>query len=213
MIEPLNLDIAKPTLLCLDFDLTLTKSHLFGYVVDAIQGGFSRENALLRAMKILDAQGVKGGQQFWQFLARWLTAGHGLVITSYTSFPELPTALLAKGIPELRKLGVPKQYVRWISRPIIVYGDPAPHLNPPRPLPNTYLISQDLLKAEASGKNLHIQEALKQVQTRGYHYHQALLLDDDPQNIEYAQMAQIQTIQVSKKADDLSHIEILNSLI
>ena len=204
--------IIPRTLLCLDFDLTLTQTHLFRYVVDTIHGGFSREEALLRAIKVLDQQGPRGGIVLWQTLAIWLNHGHGLVVTSYTAFPELPIALLSRGIASLREYGARSQ-TRWLSRPLIVYGDPAPHLNPSIPIPNTILVSQQSQDLSHQGKNSHITEALKYLMTQGQHFERVLLVDDDPNNIEYAQKIGHDTIQVDSELESISHLIDLQSYL
>ena len=199
-------------LLCLDFDLTLTQTHLFRYVVDMINGGFSREDALLRAIKLIDQQGPRGGEQLWETLAIWLTQGHGLVVTSYTSFPELPIALLSRGVALLRKHGA-REYTRWLSRPLIVFGDPAPHLNPVVSVPTTILISQDDQAHGGDGKNTHISTALKYFQDQGQHFDQALLIDDDPRNIELAKEAGYLTILAVSEIEDVEHLTHLQAYV
>lgn len=202
-----------PTLLCLDFDLTLTKSHFFRYTVDSINSGFSREKAVLQAIRLMERQGPKGGERLWLFLARWLKAGHGLVITSYTAFPELPNAMLVKGISTLRAQQASKEHIRWLSRPIIIYGDPAPRFNPPTPIPNTILISQKKLSTDDHGKNLHIEAALEQLEKRRLVFQNVLLVDDDPHNIERAQAKGFDCIQVSRDADNLEHLSKLEDYL
>lgn len=198
-------------LLCLDFDLTLSKSHLFRYVVDAINGGFSREQALLRAIQVMSRQGPKGGYELWGHLASFLSLGHGLAITSYTAFPELPISLLAQGIKPFRTHGA-NAYTRWLSRPVIIYGDPAPKLNPPQVIPNTFLVVPG-----DHGKNLHIQEALRVFESKGEHFDQVILIDDDEYNLLKAKEIGVLTIPVCKvpqsEVEELSHLHELDRLV
>lgn len=198
-------------LLCLDFDLTLSKSHLFHYVVDAMNSGFSREKSLLRAIQVMSQQGPKGGDELWKLLALFLKLGHGLVVTSYTAFPELPIALLAQGVKAFRSLDA-KAYTRWLSRPVIVYGDPAPAFNPPQTLPHTFLVP-----AHQPGKNLHIQEALRVFKLRGELFDKVILIDDDEHNLAEAQKIGALTIAVCREpqseTEELSHLREFEKLI
>ncbi|MAD61518.1 MAG: hypothetical protein CMH49_08415 [Myxococcales bacterium] len=198
-------------LLCLDFDLTMSKSHLFHYVVDAMKGGFSREKALLRAMHIMSKQGPKGGDELWKQLASFLTLGHGLAITSYTAFPELPITLLAQGIKPFRSLNA-KAYTRWLSRPVIVYGDPAPTFNPPQEIPNTFLVS-----AYEQGKNMHIEKALQVFESRGEYFDQVILIDDDEHNLTEAKKMGVLTIPVCREPqserEERSHLREFEQFI
>ncbi len=223
---------APRLLLCLDFDLTLSKTHLFRYVVDAINGGFSREQALLRAIQVMNQQGPKGGELLWGQLAQFLKQGHGLVVTSYTAFPELPIALLAQGIRPFRALDA-KGYTRWLSRPIIIYGNPAPRFNPPQDLPNTFLVPASSLdkrmeqkqatqKQNSSdhsslGKNLHIQEALRRLEEKGQRFDQVILMDDDEYNLSQAQAMGVHIISVCKEAqseqEEQAHLHELEKLV
>ena len=198
-------------LLCLDFDLTLSKSHLFHYVVDAMNGGFSREKALLRAMQIMSQQGPKGGDELWKQLASFLKRGHGLAITSYTAFPELPITLLAQGIKPFRSLNA-KAYTRWLSRPVIIYGDPAPKFNPPQAIPNTFLVP-----AHEQGKNLHIQEACRVFESRGEYFDQVILIDDDEYNLMEAKKMGALTVPVCREPqselEECAHLREFEQLI
>ena len=220
----LNQRLNVPMLLCLDFDLTLTHTHLFSYTAEAIRSGFSREDAIMRAIQVIEHQGVRGGERFWDILHLWLSAGHGLAITSFTSFPELPIALLSRGIAQLRKRGAHREVTRWLSRPIIVYGDPAPDLNPPRDLPRTWLISphpeqlsldkemrsanREMISStlDHSGKNQHISQALKVTNDQGHTFHNAVLMDDDPRNIDVAALRGHVTLAVSRDLDSQEHL-------
>ena len=102
---------SKTTLLCLDFDLTLTQTHLFQYTASMIREGFDREEAILRAIRLMEHQGPRGGEELWSVLAMWLNHGHTLAVTSFTAFPELPIALLAKGVSKVRSQGVSKERI------------------------------------------------------------------------------------------------------
>ena len=212
------------TLLCLDFDLTLTHLHLFSYTASMIRSGVRRDDALMNAIKLIDSHGPRGGEQFWSIMFQWLRAGHGLAITSFTSFPELPIAMLSRGIPSLRKCGAGRNLTCWLSRPIVVYGDPAPDLNPPRPLPGTWLVSpqtqpehhkstpissqspKQSLK-DSSGKNAHISQALKAANLQGHAFSKVVLMDDDLDNITSAKQHGHLTIAVSRDLDNQEHLE------
>ena len=228
---PSDVSSNTPCLLCLDFDLTLTQVHLFSYTAESIRSGFSREDSILRAIKLLDHQGPRGGEEFWDILYHWLAIGHGIAITSFTSFPELPIAFLSRGVIHLRKRGATRALTRWLSRPIVIYGDPAPDLNPPHTLPGTWLISPDLerrdirLKSQTTtahnqqqglcdlGKNRHIDQALKVMKDQGHTFKQAVLMDDDPRNIKWANERGYFTIPVSHDLDDQKHLDLWRTLI
>lgn len=202
--------LTEPHLLCLDFDLTLTQTHLFRYTVNAIHEGWSRQEAILRSIELYERQGARGGDALWRALHTWLSAGHGLAITSFTSFPELIAAALTRGVAPMRALGASRDVTRYLSRPLIIYGDPAPDLNPPRELPSTSLI-----RAERGGptdKNHHIERALELNRAKGKAYEGALLIDDDLRNIERALEAGHLTIHVPRELDDHRHLERLVSL-
>ena len=206
-------NIETRMLLCLDFDLTLTQTHMFHYVVEAINGGFSREDAVLRAIKIIRRQGPKGGKLLWSSIASWLDAGHGVAVTSYTSFPELPQALLSLGVSALRQELQDRRLTRWLSRPLVIFGDPAPAFNPPVKLPHTVLIPRVELISGDHGKNLHIQMALDELKRRGFHYQRAVLMDDDPTNIALAAAAGHLVIPVEREAKDDDHLDRLRALL
>ena len=200
-------------LLCLDFDLTLTLFHTFRYVIDSIGGGFSREDALLRAIKLIKRQGPKGGDELWKVLAVCLNRGHGIAVTSFTAFPELAQAMLASGLSSIRPALSDRTMTRWLSRPLIVFGDPAPRYNPPHLLPNTHLVTHEELSRGEYGKNLHIQAALSTLVSRGMSYEQVILMDDDPNNIKLAEEAGHFTVPVSREEGELSHLNLLLEMI
>ena len=208
-------------LLCLDFDLTLTMTHLFQSTVRAIQGGYSREAALLFTLNQLKRQGPRGGERLWEVLFEWLEAGHGLAITSFTSFPELPSALLSWGVPRLRALGATRDQTRWLSRALIVFGDPAPQFNPARLQPNMILIPAEKISSTQStqpstssvGKNLHLNAAKEFFEGRGDHFDQVVLVDDDPNNIQAAQEGGYLAILASREHEDLSHLTAIMKLL
>lgn len=206
-------DCDDALLICLDFDLTLTQLHTFHYVIDAIKGGFSREEAVLRAIRLLKSQGPKGGELLWQALAACLNRGHGVAITSFTAFPELAQALLASGLSTVRPLLKERSHSRWLSRPLIIYGDPAPSFNPPQALPNTHLVDQKELSCGDFGKNCHIKAALAALAAKGFSYQKTLLMDDDPHNIKLATEAGHLVISVNREEGDLTHIDRLLSQI
>ena len=221
----------EPLLLCLDYDLTLTPTHLFKYTAELIHAGFGRDDALMRAIQLIERQGPRGGPRFWDELYAWLSAGHGLVITSFTAFPELPIASLARGTGELRQRGASRAVTRWLSRPKIIYGDPAPDMNPARPLPGAWLVSppahalievdqpstcnvtdlgvtkdqRDSLRLR--GKNLHISKALEVFKDEGINYRGVVLMDDDPYNTRLAGQHGHLTISVSRDLDDHRHLD------
>ena len=205
---------SKTTLLCLDFDLTLTQTHLFQYTASMIREGFGREEAILRAIRLMEHQGPRGGEELWSVLAMWLNHGHALAVTSFTAFPELPIALLAKGVSKVRAQGVSKERIRWLSRPLIIYGDPAPELNPTRPLPHTELVTPHPESGVESGKNQHIEAALRLARARGVDVTRAVLMDDDSQNIALAE-ARGHCVIEARRDDlkDMSHLARLKELI
>ena len=209
------------TLLCLDFDVTLTLNHLFQTTANAIINGYPRDRAILLTLELLEQQGPRGGHRLWEVLHLWLRSGHGIAVTSFTAFPELPSSLLAWGVPHLRALEASRNITRWLSRPVIIYGDPAPQLNPPSPQPNTILVSADQLKTARSslnggddiGKNLHIRSALSHLEKSGERFDDVLLLDDDPNNIAAAARVGYHVIQASTDPEDLTHLRILDQCI
>ena len=149
------------------------------------------------------------------------------MITSFTSFPELPIAQLSRGVTELRQRGASRDITRWLSRPTIVYGDPAPTLNPPRPIPGTHLVSPlthhpkphpksiNLSDAEAlgkRGKNLHVSRSLELLNQRETTFNRAVLMDDDPHNIELADRYGHLTIPVSRDLNDHQHLDLWRAL-
>ena len=202
--------LVGPHLLCLDFDLTITQTHLFRYTANAIHEGWSRQDAILRSIELYERQGARGGDDLWRTLYHWLSAGHGLAVTSFTAFPELVAAALTRGVAPMRALGASRDITRYMSRPLIIYGDPAPDLNPPRELPGTSLVRAE--RGGLSDKNRHIERALKLNQAQGRLYEGVLLLDDDPRNIEHALEAGYLAIHVSSDPSDHSPLENLGAL-
>ena len=159
----------------------------------------------------MSKQGPKGGHELWRHLAAFLSLGHGLAITSYTAFPELPINLLTQGVKPFRTHDA-KAYTRWLSRPVIIYGDPAPRFNPPQVIPNTFLVVPG-----DQGKNLHIQEAIRVFDTKGERFDQVILIDDDEYNLLKAKEIGVLTIPVCKEPqsemEELSHLRELEQLI
>ena len=200
-------------LICFDFDLTLTQFHTFHYVLDSIRGGFSREEALLRAIRLITSQGPKGGELLWRAIATCLNCGHGVAITTFTAFPELAQALLVSGLSSVRPLLDDRGASRWLSRPLIIFGDPAPGYNPPQALPNTRLVSQAELSKGDFGKNLHIEAARAELTLRGHQYDRALLIDDDQRNTDRATQSGHLVIPVGEDEGDVRHLEKLLALV
>ena len=137
--------------------------------------------------------------------------------------------MLSRGIPSLRKCGAGRQVTRWLSRPIVIYGDPAPDLNPPRPLPGTWLVSPqtqperhnstpipvrnpEQKTIDSRGKNAHISQALKVTHLQGYSLSKAVLMDDDLDNIKSAKQHGHLTIPVSRDLDNQEHLEAWQAL-
>lgn len=194
-------------LFCFDFDLTLTKSHLFQYVAHEIAMGRPRETALLKATKLIRTVGVRNGSALWESIASLLNAGHGLVVTSFTAFPELPFALLQGGVKELRGLGSGRRETRWLSRALVIYGDPAPDLCPSKPPPGSIYIPQKEGGDGSEGKCPHIRRALDVLNARGELFDQALLVDDSEFNIKRALEAGYEAIHVPESIDDFTHLK------
>jgi hypothetical protein len=200
-------------LFCFDFDLTLTKSHLFQYVAHEIAMGLTRESALLKASTLIRTGGVRNGSALWETIAMLLTAGHGLVITSFTAFPELPFALLQGGVKEVRALGSGRQETRWLSRALVIYGDPAPHLCPSYPPAGSIYLRHSEGGDGSEGKCPHIRRALDILEARGELFDQVLLVDDSEFNIDRALEAGYEAIHVPESVEDMTHLKEIHERV
>ena len=198
------------TLVCFDFDLTLTEEHLFRVVTQMIQSGAPRDEACMKAISYLDQRGPRGGERLWALLCQLLMRGHGLAVCSFTSYPELAMALWQRGIKRLRAHGASREATAWLSRPIVIYGDPDPRLRPPLPVQGAYLVEVSFGLMASHGKQLHIERALKVANERLLSsldpegvgalpsllappsgalrepFSRVILLDDDPRNVDHA---------------------------
>lgn len=229
--------VCSRTLVCFDFDLTLTDQHLFRAVTQMIQSGVDREQACLKAIKYLDERGPRGGDQLWSILSALLMKGHGVAICTFSSYPELAMALWQRGVKALRQRGASREATAWLSRPIVVYGDPAIHLRPPAPIQGAYLVEVGFGQMASHGKQIHIQRALEIANLRlesslnseasratlkllpapngmmEEAFSAVILVDDDPRNIDHAQRAGQQGIFVATPQEGNGHLEQLSELL
>ena len=201
-------------LICFDFDLTLTHEHIYHAVRQMIAQGARRDHACLRAAQLLERVGARGGEELWDTLYALLAAGHGLAVTSFTCFPELPMTLLSHGVRHLRARGAPRELTSWLSRPVVVYGDPAPELRPPFKLAGAHLAAVPAARFEEVGKRAHMEIALERArEERGFSAERLILVDDDERNTELARAAGHEAVAVSPNISHNEHLAALRALL
>lgn len=224
-------------LVCFDFDLTLTDTHLFRLVTQMIQAGAAREQACMKGIAYLEERGPRGGERLWDLLYALLMRGHGLAVCTFTSYPELAMAMWQRGVKPLRARGAPREVTGWLSRPIVVYGDPDPRLRPPLPVQGAHLVEVGFAQMASYGKQTHIERALMVAQERleaaldlegsralpgllpppsGVNdepFQRVILLDDDPRNIEHASQRGFEGIFVSPPEQGDEHLDRLAELL
>jgi hypothetical protein len=201
-----------------------------------IRAGADRERACHKAINYLKESGPYGGDALWDVLLKLLSNGHGLAICTFSAYPELPLALLQSGVRELRSRGASREVTSWLSRPIVVYGDPDPKLRPPLHLTGTHLIELSVNEMASEGKLHHIERAQVLVAERleralnpqrgdreaslplppsgeaSEPFSRVILIDDDPRNITHAQEAGCEGILVSQDPK-LEHLKSLSDLL
>ena len=199
-----------------------------------ITSGVSRERACMRGLHHLEECGPRGGELLWDVIYELLKGGHGLAICTFSAFPELPTALLHRGVKALRARGAGREHTSWLSRPIVVYGDPNPRLRPKLITKGAYLVQVGPGQMSWMGKEQHIEQALEVANERlnrslssdggkgvlpvcptpygdpSEPFERVLLVDDDPRNIEIAQKAgHLTTLAPPPEEDERAHLERL----
>lgn len=204
----------EPALVCFDFDLTLTHEHLYHAVRQQIAQGARRERACLLAAQRLARAGARSGEELWDTLHALLSAGHGVAVTSFTCFPELPMTLLAHGVPRLRARGAPREVTSWLSRPVVVYGDPDPALRPPFKLAGAHLARVPPERFEEVGKGAHMALARERVaEERGRRFERLVLVDDDARNVSRALEEGHEAITAPQDPLDSAHLAALRAAL
>lgn len=202
---------SKRYLFCFDFDLTITKEHLHHYTQSLMSSHLTRDRSCLKAIQVLSHHGVKHEERLWECIYQILLQGHGLAITSFTAFPELPLAFLSKGIRNLRKRTQSKEYDHYLHRPVVVYGPAPSRLLPAQKIAGSYYVNLSLDESYQNGKCQHMLQAQDILQTKGFEFDQLVLIDDDLNNIEKAIEAGFIGISVPHNDEDdyLSDIQRL----
>jgi hypothetical protein len=214
MSTPSNARDHDRALVCFDFDITLTHEHIFKLISRMIEGGARRDHACLRAAQLLERVGPRGGAALWDALYALLSAGHGVAVTSFTCFPELPMTLLAHGVRELRARGASRELTGWLSRPIVIYGDPNPELRPPFKLAGAHLARVPPDRFEVVGKVTHMELARARAEEeRGIRFERMILVDDDEVNVRRALEAGHSAVSVSADITQSDHISALRATL
>jgi hypothetical protein len=158
--------------------------------------------------------GIRHPQRLWSLILRLLSKDQGLAITTFTAFPELPLAFLNEGVRQARRSECTRQQTQWLSRGCVVYGDPAPHLCPTRPPPNSLYIPRHEGGDGTQGKNIHLQRAHNWAhQQRNRLFDECVLIDDDQRNVDLALEAGHHAIWVPPKIEDQRYLDELELLI
>ena len=204
----------KSILFCFDFDLTITTHHLFTSTAQKMALGFSREDACIQSIKEMRSQGIRNEERLWTLILRLLTHNHGIAVTTFTAFPELPLSFLNEGIRRARRAHCTSIQTRWLSRGCVVYGDPAPHLCPSDIPPNCIYIPRHLGGDGSQGKNPHLQKALEWANQRSSQlFTRCVLIDDDPRNVELALNAGYDAIWVNPDPENVDYLNELETLL
>lgn len=204
----------KSRLFCFDFDLTITTRHLFTLTAQKMALGLNREDACIQSIRDMRAEGIRNPTRLWSIILRILSHNHGLAITTFTAFPELPLSFLNEGIRRARKAKCSPEQIRWLSRGCVVYGDPAPHLCPPKPPPHCIYLPHHQGGNGAEGKNPHLQKAIQWANSRSSSpFSQCVLIDDDQRNIDLALQAGYDAIWVHPDLENTQYLDDLDLLL